>query len=247
MPPFNATSFRQSNWAERSALWASHTNAKKPKFRGDPKQPLVLCGHGVRLNIDHGALYVRHGLTHFPQKAEERFFFPGEIDLPSRIILVDGSGSISFDVLSWLAKQNIPLIRISWNGEIVCLAGTSGYAANPERLEWQNKTRNNHILRMEFCNAIITKKIEASILTLERSIPHTDKREIALEAAYAGLTSLDSKLPQTINEVRGLEANCAAAYFRSSVGIPIKWRKGSRRPIPPDWRAAVKSVRRQHS
>ena len=32
-------------------------------------------------------------------------FFRGDLSLPSRIILLDGSGTISFDVLSWLAEQ----------------------------------------------------------------------------------------------------------------------------------------------
>src|SRR5271167_4978735 len=34
-----------------------------------------------------------------------------------------------------------------------------------------------------------------------------------------------------------LEANCAASYFRSWVGMPIKWRGTSRTPIPEDWRS----------
>lgn len=32
-----------------------------------------------------------------------------------------------------------------------------------------------------------------------------------------------------------MEANCAAAYFRSWQGIPIKWRGTSGRPIPDNW------------
>jgi CRISP-associated protein Cas1 len=35
--------------------------------------------------------------------------------------------------------------------------------------------------------------------------------------------------------LRALEANCAASYFRSWVGMPIKWRGISRRPIPDNW------------
>jgi CRISPR-associated protein Cas1 len=31
------------------------------------------------------------------------------------------------------------------------------------------------------------------------------------------------------------KANCAASYFRSWVGVPIKWRGASRRPIRDDW------------
>jgi CRISPR-associated protein Cas1 len=38
--------------------------------------------------------------------------------------------------------------------------------------------------------------------------------------------------------LRALEANCAASYFRSWVGIPMKWRSISRRPIPENWPAA---------
>jgi CRISPR-associated protein Cas1 len=45
----------------------------------------------------------------------------------------------------------------------------------------------------------------------------------------------DEKSPATITELRGLEANCAAAYFRAWQGIPIKWRGTSRRPIPDNW------------
>jgi len=37
--------------------------------------------------------------------------------------------------------------------------------------------------------------------------------------------------------MRGLEAECAASYFRAWVGIPIKWRGPSRRPIPDSWRS----------
>jgi CRISP-associated protein Cas1 len=49
------------------------------------------------------------------------------------------------------------------------------------------------------------------------------------------LTKIDEKSPATITELRALEANCAAAYFRAWQGIPIKWRGTSRRPIPDNW------------
>jgi CRISPR-associated protein Cas1 len=37
--------------------------------------------------------------------------------------------------------------------------------------------------------------------------------------------------------LRTIEANCAVAYFRSWVGMPVKWRGTSRRPIPDNWRS----------
>jgi CRISP-associated protein Cas1 len=59
--------------------------------------------------------------------------------------------------------------------------------------------------------------------------------ERAMKCAYAALSRLDDNPPETIIELRALEANCAASYFWSWVDIPIKWRGISRRPIPDNW------------
>ncbi len=72
-------------------------------------------------------------------------------------------------------------------------------------------------------------------MTLEKSIRRSEKWERAISAAYAALTKLDEKSPETIIELRALEANCAAAYFRAWQGMPIKWRGTSRRPVPDNW------------
>jgi hypothetical protein len=63
----------------------------------------ALAGHGVSLRIEGGALTIQNGFTHYPQEREIIRYFRGDVALPERIILLDGSGSISFNVLSWLA------------------------------------------------------------------------------------------------------------------------------------------------
>jgi CRISPR-associated protein Cas1 len=224
-------------WATRSGMWRTRTekaSVRRTK-RAKPAPALTLAGHGVSLRIENGALTICNGFTHYPQKRETIRYFPGDMSLPERIILIDGSGSVSFDVLSWLAERNVSLIRIDWKGNIVCVAGACGYSANPYRVQWQLETRGNPSLRNEFCQSIITKKIEATILTLEKSIPRSDKWERAMKSAYAGISRLEQNPPDTIVELRVLEANCAASYFRSWRGIPIKWRGTSRRPIPDHW------------
>ena len=226
-----------TNWATRCAIWQNRVEkatARSTK-RAKAYPALILAGHGVSLRIHGGALEIQNGLTHYPQRRETFLFFRGDIDLPERIILLDGNGSISFDVLSWLAEQKVSLIRIGWKGDIVCVAGASGYSANPYRVQWQLETRGNPGLRNDFCRSLIARKIEASILTLEKSIRRSDKWERAMKSAYSALTRLEEYPPQTITDLRVLEANCAASYFRSWAGIPIKWRGTSRRPIPDNW------------
>jgi CRISP-associated protein Cas1 len=227
-----------SNWAVRSGMWRDRlekASARRTK-RAKAYPALILVGHGVSLRIRGGALEIQNGLTHYPQSRETYLFFRRDADLPERIILLDGSGSVSFDVLSWLAEQKISLIRIDWKGDIVCVAGASGYSANPFRVRWQLETRENPEERNEYCRSLITRKIEATITTLEKSIPRSDKWERAMKSAYAALSRLDENSPEIISELRALEANCAASYFRSWVGVPIKWRGTSRRPIPDTWR-----------
>jgi CRISPR-associated protein Cas1 len=227
----------QSAWATRSKIWQSRVeraSVRRTK-RAKPQSALILAGHGVSLRIHGGALEIKNGLTHYPQQRETYLFFRGDADLPERIILSDCSGSISFDVLSWLGEQKISLIRIDWRGGIVCVGGASGYSANPLRVQWQLETLGNPALRIEYCRSIISKKIESSILTLEKSIRRSEKSERAISVAYAALTRLDSGEPNSIVELRALEANCAAAYFRSWQGVPIKWRGTSRRPISDNW------------
>ena len=228
-----------SAWATRCEMWRSRVEAASLRRtkRAKPQSTLILAGHGVLLRIHGGALEIQNGLTHYPQRRETYLFFRGDVDLPERIILLDCSGSISFDVLSWLNGQKVSLIRIGWRGDIVCVAGASGYSANPFRVKWQFDTRENPALRIEYCRSIIAQKIDASVLTLEKSIRRSEKWERAISTAYAALTKLDEKLPATITELRALEANCAAAYFRAWQGIPIKWRGTSRRAIPDSWRS----------
>jgi CRISPR-associated protein Cas1 len=224
-------------WATRSSMLKNRVekvSARRTK-RAKAQPALILAGHGVSLRVEGGSLAIRNGFTHYPQKREIIRYFPGDVALPERIILLDGSGSISFDVLSWLAEQKVSFIRIDWKGDIVCVAGASGYSANSFRVRWQLETRENPEQRNDFCRSIITRKIEATIITLEKSIPRSDKWERAMRSAYAGLSRLEENPPENISELRVLEANCAASYFRSWVGMPIKWRGISRRPIPENW------------
>ena len=226
-------------WGSRTAMWASLSRSVPPpnSKRERSSQPLVISGHGASMRIEGGSLLIRNGFTHYPQKQETYRFFKGDPRIPERIILLVGTGSISFDVLSWLAEQDVSLIRIDWRGNVACVVSKGGYAANPYRVQWQRETRGNHDLRVEFSIRKITEKIDNSIVTLEKSVRRNDAWNRAMEAAYSTFTKLDARQPKTISELRVLEANAAAAYFRAWKGIPIRWRSISRRPIPENWKS----------
>lgn len=229
---------RKTDWSWRSELWRKRaektgSNAKSQRCN----EPLLLCGHGISFRVEAGSLLIRNGFTHYPQAREEFRFFPGSLNLPRYVILLDGSGNISIDVLNWLAEQNVALIRLTWRGQIAIIAAPHGYSANPHRVQWQRETRADHTARMNWCIDLISQKIISSILTLEKVIPKSAAWEKAMSRAYADLSTLELAPPSTIESLRVIEANSAAAYFRSWKGLPIKWRGTTRRPIPNEWRA----------
>jgi hypothetical protein len=106
-------------WQVRSQSWSGNaTKAAGVRAKRErPRMPLILSGHGISQRVEGGSLFIRNGFTHYPQKQETYRFFKGELTIPHRIIILDGSGSISFDVLSWLSEQGVSLIQIDWRGE----------------------------------------------------------------------------------------------------------------------------------
>jgi CRISP-associated protein Cas1 len=235
----NINALDDGEWVERSRYWGDRpTRQKNKKGRRQPsRDPLILAGHGVFLRIEAGTLLTRNGFTHYPQKQETYRYFKGDADLPPRIIVLDGSGSITFDVLTWLNEQRVPLVNVDWTGSAITVISGDSFAANRHRAAWQAETRSDPRKRMEFCNTLIAKKIEGCVLTLEKSLRRSDTWEKAMQRAYADLSRLELDPPMDVGALRTLEANSAATYFRAWRSSPLLWRESSRHPIPEDWRS----------
>jgi CRISP-associated protein Cas1 len=225
-------------WADRSRHWHQsrkvHIDRRVKRRRSH--DPLILTGHGVSLGVEAGTLLVRNGFTHYPQKQETYRYFKSDADLPSRIIMLDGSGSISFDVLIWLNEQKVPLIKIDWTGNAITVISGDSFAANRERVAWQTETRSDRRKRMEFCNALIARKIAGCMQTLEESLRHSHAWDRAIKRAKDDSARLANDPPETVNELRLLEARSAVAYFRAWYATSLLWRTSARHPIPDEWR-----------
>jgi CRISP-associated protein Cas1 len=226
-----------TEWAERSEFWRT---LEPKKGRGQPRkfkyrEPLILCGHGIRLRVDHNTLLIRNGLTHYPQKAEEIRYFPGDPNLPDRIVILDGSGGISFDALNWIAEQRIEFIRLDWRGSASSIGGKSGYSANPQ-LAWAQQGIRGTKRQIEIARWLIASKFEASISTLKNAIPKSGIREIAIVRIQRQIAEIrNPRNSISMSRLLGIEGHCAGAYFEAWHGIPLNWTGSRRKPIPPYW------------
>ncbi len=230
-----------SDWQMRGEHWMRHSvniaAANKRKKRERNTVPLILCGHGVSLRIRHGALIIRDGFTHYPQQQITHCYFPRDLDLPPRIILLDGSGSLSFDVLTWLSQQGVSLARVTWGGEVAVVTNGNGYAGDPDKLRWQRETRTDHKRRFEFATGLIRSKLISSLQTLEEQVPSSAARDIAVLKAQSAIERLASQSFANMNDIFAIEGECASAYFAAWRGVQLRWTGLSRRPIPESWHA----------
>jgi CRISPR-associated protein Cas1 len=239
---------------ERGQLWqGSAAEVPKPqrayRRRKVERKPLVLVGHGVRLRVHQGTLLVRNGFTHYPQEREELRLFPGDSRLPLRIIALDSDGSISLDVIKWLSQQGIPLVLLSWQGQVVSVVG-DGAAYDPSLREAQLEAQNNGT-GLRISSELIQGKIANSCDTL-RSLPASPVIDAAIDKLEVMLGGLRSALPESIDELRLVEAQAAYAYFAAWQMLPLRWKGTGRKPIPPEWhhivaRPSMVSGRNRHA
>jgi CRISPR-associated endonuclease Cas1 len=226
----------EGEWAERSEHWIDAQTDNRPRKRRERSTaPLILCGHGVSLRVEDGALVVRDGFTHYPQAQAAHRFFRGDLNLPARIFLLDGSGTLSFEVLSWLAEQGVALARVKWTGDIAIVASGSGYAADRNKVRWQEETRADAAARLAFAFDLIERKIRASMATLEIAVPASKPRDSAIARCRETLALFAGSRPADLVQLRSTEAVCARAYFNAWRSLELNWRGVTRRPIPEEW------------
>ncbi|MDE2016472.1 MAG: CRISPR-associated endonuclease Cas1 [Hyphomicrobiales bacterium] len=225
-------------WAIRSEFWIAE-NAKfqrKRRVRERNANSLILTGHGASLRIERGALVIRHGFTHCPQKQECHRLFKGDLALPRMIILLDGSGSLSFDAPNWLGEQGVALARITGDGGLAVMASGAGFTGSHERLRWQFDLQRDGSKRIEFARDLISRKLKNSASTLQAQFPDGRLRKLAIEKVKTGIARLTGEHFAEMDGIRAIEGESAAAYFAAWTEIEMRWTAQCRYPVPDHWR-----------
>jgi CRISPR-associated endonuclease Cas1 len=224
-------------WAERSSFWLedARTQPRKRRAKTDTREPLILSGHGVSLRVDSGTLLIRNGFTHYPQQREEWRLFPGHWRHPSRIVVLDADGGLSFDVLAWLSAQAIPLIQINWRGEALQVVGGTGSAIDRRLVDKQLAARTNG-LGLKLAQRLIAEKIVSSIDTLRHAFPALEAAESAIQKLERDAYLLTRQPPGAMHELLGIEGRVAEAYFGAWRSYPLRWKGTGQRPVPEDWK-----------
>ena len=223
-------------WADRCNYWLKKTPPKSREFiaKAGIRQPLILTGHEVNLRVEKGSLLVRDGFTHYPQQRDTWRFFPGDWRLPSRIVVVDVDGGLSFAALSWLSEHNIPLIQINWLGEIINVVSGNLKITIPDRVKSQLIGKNKDG-GLEIALKLIRAKITNSIETLRIAFPRSGHVDQAISKLDSLIKLLKSNPPSNVSQLMGIEGRVGYAYFDAWRTCQIKWKGTDKCPIPDDW------------
>jgi CRISPR-associated protein Cas1 len=223
-------------YQDRCSFWIAESEPKSSRrLRDREEMSLVLTGHGLSLRVEKGSLLIRDGHTHYPAKERVWRFFPGALDVPPSIVVLDGSGNITLDAIDWLATQRVPLIRLRWNGRFASVLTSGGKTARAEQVEWQQKTRDDPRARLDFSIDLIRQKAENSLRTLEEYLPPSPLRDRACANLEIRAKTLKQKPPRSHASLLGFEGSIASDYFRVWPTIPLKWKAQKRHPVPDDW------------
>jgi CRISP-associated protein Cas1 len=230
--PFTPSMSDDLDWQDCCEYWTGIPTENKrhgrPPRHSD--KPLILTGHGVRLRVDQGCLLVKNGFTHHPQTVAEHRFFPADRQKPARIIVIDGNGSITLDVLSWLTTHGIPLVRLDWRGNVTTVL-SNNYGPDHKLVHRQLQAQARAV---PIATSLIVQKLKNCIATLE-SIPSNERVQTAVKRISADIKELTRTPPKTLKALRGVEGRSALLYFSAWRQTPIKWKGLGRRPIPSDW------------
>jgi CRISPR/Cas system-associated endonuclease Cas1 len=175
----------------------------------------------MSVNVHQGTLLIKSGFAHYPQGRREYRFFLSDRELPSRIVVVDGTGSITFDVLAWLSEQNVPLIRIDWRGNVTTVV-SNNYGPDPKHVRAQLAAQTKE-RALKIAISLISAKFQNSIETL-KILPHSSNKLRAITKQKREIQGLGENPPKTINGLLGVEGRAAFSYFLAWQKVPIQWR-----------------------
>lgn len=141
--------------------------------------PLLISGFGTTINVENRRLIINNKL-----KKERIEFLPHQI--PHDSIVIDGhTGQISFEAMRWLAKHDIPITLLNWDGNLLLTANPPGPTNGKTKIKQYSKYVDDKE-RSYIADQIIKVKISHSLNLLRELSRYHEEIDIKkVEQAFA--------------------------------------------------------------
>lgn len=185
---------------------------------------LQLSGYGIKVSVDRGHLCIEDGIG----ADRHHCRLPRVGHRLRRLVVIGSDGFISLQALRWLADQNCALSFLERDGRV--LATTGPVRSSDSRLRRQQGLAPHSGAAVEIARQLIVRKLEGQ----ERLARYRLNNEPIAEE----IAQLRNELPaaDTIETIRLIEAQAAAAYWSAWADLEIPYPKSDLRRIPEHWR-----------
>jgi CRISPR-associated endonuclease Cas1 len=182
---------------------------------------LVADGFGIKLRVLHGKLCIEDGIgRHRRSIVLERAGSKLE-----RLVLIGKTGSITLESLAWLRAVGAAFLQIGSVGALLAHTIPFGYDGLPIR-------RAQALAETNGLDVILARSLIAQKLVGQRK--NLTRLRVSNLAKFDELReSLNTA--DTIEKVRGVEANAAALYWNAWSGLTVRWRDRDLTRVPENW------------
>jgi CRISPR-associated endonuclease Cas1 len=186
---------------------------------------ITLYGYGIAVTVERGHLIIKDGVG--PDRSEGRFARVGHG--LRRLVVIGSDGFVSLSALRWLADQDAAFVMVDRDGTILVATGPVG--PSDARLRRAQSLARQTGLSLQIARELIRQKL-AGQEQVARERLNDDAVADAIAQARANLERAD-----TVEAVRLVEAQAAAAYWSAWRSVPITFPKSDLPRVPEHWRS----------
>jgi len=185
---------------------------------------VTLSGYGISVRVDSGHLILEDGIG--SERRAARFSRVGHG--LERLVIVGADGAVSLAALRWLADQRAAFVMLERDGSV--LATTGPFRSSDARLR-----RAQACADSSGAGLLITRELIDRKLAGQERLVRERLRNIAAADPIARCRA-QLHAAKTVQEIRGLEALAAQAYWDAWHNLAVNFPKADLSRTPDHWR-----------
>ena len=186
---------------------------------------LVLFGYGIVVRVDRGHLLIEDGVG----SERRRFRLPRVGHGLRRLIVIGNDGLISLAALRWISDQRAAFVMLERDGRVTTTTGP--VRPSDGRLRRAQALAEYSGAALCIARELISKKLAGQEAVVREKLLDTNT------AAVINQFRAEVDKAETMDTIRRLESQGAAAYWSVWRDLPICFPKSDLPRVPDHWRA----------
>src|SRR5579859_570381 len=185
---------------------------------------LILSGYGIKVTVNSGHLFLEDGIG----SDRHCWRLPRVGHRLNRLVVIGSDGIVSLSALRWLADQDAAFVMLNRDGTVLATTG-------PVRPSDARLRRSQALAVQTGVDLTISQKLVEEKLAQQERVAREQLRD---ESTANLIVQWRTRVPsaQTLQEIRSLESQGAAAYWAAWRDLPVNFPRNDLPRTPEHWR-----------